>query len=69
MLYDDRDVGAYDPKWLRRRVALVSQEPVLYARSVRRNILYGLEPEDGVADTPSEASGCCRNLGGRAGAQ
>ena len=24
------------------------QEPVLFARSVRRNILYGLEVEDGV---------------------
>ena len=24
-----------------------AQEPVLYARSVRRNILYGLEEEDG----------------------
>lgn len=24
------------------------QEPVLFARSVRRNILYGLEEEDGV---------------------
>ena len=25
-----------------------TQEPVLFARSVRRNILYGLEVEDGV---------------------
>lgn len=48
VLIDGRDVGVYDPSWLRRRVALVSQEPVLYARSVRRNIMYGLEEEDGV---------------------
>ena len=26
----------------------VSQEPVLYARSIRHNILYGLEAENGV---------------------
>ncbi|KAL6776308.1 hypothetical protein ACKKBG_A20615 [Auxenochlorella protothecoides x Auxenochlorella symbiontica] len=48
---DGLDVGAYDAKWLKRRVALVSQEPVLYARSVARNIAYGLEPED---DVPQE---------------
>ncbi len=29
---DGRDVGVYDEKWLRRRVAIVSQEPTLYAR-------------------------------------
>ena len=31
------------------------QEPILYARSVRRNILYGLEEEDGGSpgDVPS----------------
>ena len=32
ILLDGRDVGLYNPSWLRRRVALVSQEPVLYAR-------------------------------------
>ncbi len=32
VLLDDRDVGVYDPKWLKRRVGLVGQEPVLYAR-------------------------------------
>lgn len=32
ILVDGRDVGCYDAKWLKRRVALVAQEPVLYAR-------------------------------------
>lgn len=32
ILLDGRDIGMYDPHWLKRRVALVSQEPVLYAR-------------------------------------
>ena len=45
---DGRDVAEYESGWLRRHVALVSQEPVLYARSIRRNIIYGLEPDDGV---------------------
>lgn len=46
--------GLYDPKWLRRHIALVSQEPVLFARSVRRNIIYGLEEEDGCKDAPTQ---------------
>eukprot|EP00397_Hematodinium_sp_SG-2012_P001708 GEMP01001713.1.p1 GENE.GEMP01001713.1~~GEMP01001713.1.p1 ORF type:complete len:1272 (+),score=315.58 GEMP01001713.1:236-4051(+) len=37
-----RDVRALDLGHFRRRVALVSQEPVLFATSVRRNIAYGL---------------------------
>ena len=47
VLLDGRDVGLYNTKWLKRRVAIVSQEPVLYARSIRRNICFGLEVEDG----------------------
>jgi ATP-binding cassette subfamily B (MDR/TAP) protein 9 len=57
VLLDGRDLGCYDPSWLRRRVALVSQEPVLYARSVRRNIMYGLEIADGLRpeEVPTQA--------------
>ena len=57
VLLDGRGIGDYDPAWLARRVAIVSQEPVLFGRSVRRNILLGLEAEDGVpADrVPSQA--------------
>ena len=29
---DGRDVGAYQDKWLRRHVGIVSQEPVLFGR-------------------------------------
>ena len=47
VLIDDMDVAVFEPKWLRQRVAFVSQEPVLYARSIKRNILYGLEAADG----------------------
>jgi len=34
------------PDWLAANVAVVSQEPTLFARSVRRNIMYGLEGTD-----------------------
>jgi ABC-type multidrug transport system fused ATPase/permease subunit len=37
--------------WLSRNVSVVSQEPTLYARSVRRNIIYGLE---GTENEPSQ---------------
>ena len=48
ILIDGRDIGEYDKKWLRRRIGLVGQEPVLFARTIRRNIIYGLEEEDGL---------------------
>ena len=31
------------PDWLSKHVAVVSQEPTLFARSIKRNIIYGLE--------------------------
>lgn len=33
---------------------MVSQEPILYARSIRRNICFGLEKEDGCSQPPTE---------------
>ncbi|CAG9460966.1 unnamed protein product [Pedinophyceae sp. YPF-701] len=46
VLFDGRDVGEYCPKWLKRRVAMVGQEPVLYARTIKENILFGLEGDE-----------------------
>lgn len=54
VLIDGRDLGMYDPKWLRRHMALVSQEPVLFARSIRDNIVYGLEEADGWETVPTQ---------------
>jgi ATP-binding cassette subfamily B (MDR/TAP) protein 9 len=34
------------PQWISKNVAVVSQEPTLFARSIRRNIIYGLEGTD-----------------------
>ena len=34
------DVAAYQPSWLKRRTAVVAQEPVLFAGTIRDNILY-----------------------------
>lgn len=51
VLIDGCDIGQYDARWIKRRIGLVGQEPVLFARSIRRNILFGLEGEP---DCPSQ---------------
>ena len=43
---DGVDVHDLNPMWLSRKVSVVSQEPTLFARSVARNIMYGLEGTD-----------------------
>ncbi|XP_036027804.1 ATP-binding cassette sub-family B member 9 isoform X2 [Onychomys torridus] len=42
VLLDGKPIGAYDHKYLHRVISLVSQEPVLFARSITDNIAYGL---------------------------
>jgi len=51
VLVDGRDLGSYQSGWLKRKMALVSQEPVLYARSIKRNIIYGMMTDDGVPES------------------
>eukprot|EP01026_Neomeris_dumetosa_P075360 TRINITY_DN79398_c0_g1_i4.p1 TRINITY_DN79398_c0_g1~~TRINITY_DN79398_c0_g1_i4.p1 ORF type:complete len:586 (+),score=61.26 TRINITY_DN79398_c0_g1_i4:85-1842(+) len=51
---DGVEIGEYDHKWLRRQVALVSQEPVLFNRSISENIRLGLTKEDGVEEVTFE---------------
>ena len=40
---DGLPVSDFSPEWLTRQIAVVSQEPTLFARSIYRNIIYGLE--------------------------
>ncbi|KAG9354891.1 hypothetical protein JZ751_001604 [Albula glossodonta] len=49
VLLDGQPVHTYQHSYLHSQVALVGQEPVLFARSVMKNISYGL------LDTPMEA--------------
>uniref|UniRef100_A0A5S6QD22 Uncharacterized protein n=1 Tax=Trichuris muris TaxID=70415 RepID=A0A5S6QD22_TRIMR len=48
---DDVPVQQYDHKYLHKTIALVSQEPVLFARSIHENIAYGFG--NGEADLSS----------------
>ncbi|GMH97907.1 hypothetical protein TrVE_jg8340 [Triparma verrucosa] len=43
---DGSEVHMLAPDYLSKNVTVVSQEPTLYARSVARNIMFGLEGED-----------------------
>lgn len=40
---DGRSVSEYDLKWLRQRIGVVSQEPILFHTTIRQNILLGCE--------------------------
>ncbi|XP_067862440.1 ATP-binding cassette sub-family B member 9 [Heptranchias perlo] len=43
ILLDDHPVQEYDHQYLHSKVAVVGQEPVLFARSIQENISYGLQ--------------------------
>ncbi|KCV67740.1 hypothetical protein H696_05849 [Fonticula alba] len=45
ILVDGHDLRTLDPKWYRSQVALVSQEPVLFATTIRENIAFGIQEE------------------------
>ena len=42
---DGYDIKELDPRWLHRKISLVSQEPTLFEGTVRKNVLYGVEEE------------------------
>ncbi|KAF8053172.1 hypothetical protein N665_1456s0008 [Sinapis alba] len=48
---DGRDIKSYHLRSLRRHIALVSQEPALFAGTVRENILYGVASEDKIDES------------------
>jgi ABC transporter fused permease/ATP-binding protein len=39
--FDGHDVRTLDPRWLRRQIGAVAQEPVLFSTSIAENIRYG----------------------------
>ncbi|XP_063310365.1 ABC-type oligopeptide transporter ABCB9 [Pelobates fuscus] len=44
VLLDGQPIKSYDHKYLHTKISMVSQEPVLFARSIQDNISYGLGP-------------------------
>lgn len=45
ILIDGHDIKDLDPHWLHRKMALVSQEPVLFHGTIKKNVLYGVEKD------------------------
>jgi ATP-binding cassette, subfamily B (MDR/TAP), member 9 len=43
VIVDGYDVHELCPEWLSRHISIVSQEPTLFARSIKKNIMYGLD--------------------------
>ncbi|KAJ7970916.1 ABC transporter B family protein [Quillaja saponaria] len=41
VIIDGKDIRSYQPRSMRKHIALVSQEPTLFAGTVRENIAYG----------------------------
>ncbi|EFJ23178.1 hypothetical protein SELMODRAFT_103646 [Selaginella moellendorffii] len=46
VLLDGYDIRSLQLKWYRKQIGLVSQEPALFATSIKENILYGKEDAD-----------------------
>ncbi|KAL3944004.1 MAG: hypothetical protein SGBAC_001914 [Bacillariaceae sp.] len=46
VMIDGKQVHELSPRWLSRNISIVSQEPTLFGRSIKRNIIYGLEGTD-----------------------
>ena len=55
-MVDGYPLISLDASWWRRQIALVAQEPVLFAASVRANITYGREVEGDEAVTSAAAT-------------
>ena len=56
---DGHDVKGFNLKWLRSQLGLVSQEPVLFSRSIKDNIVYGLDrkaTDEEVVDAATKAN-------------
>lgn len=55
---DGTSVSELNPDWLAQNVSVVSQEPTLFARSVKQNIIYGLEgtPKEPTQEEVEEAA-------------
>ena len=51
ILIDEINLADINLDWFHKHCAIVSQEPVLFARSIRENIIYGIDSRD----MPSEA--------------
>ena len=53
---DGKDISKYSVKDIRSQMALVSQEPILFDRSIKENIVYGLKANEYTEDSIQKAA-------------
>jgi ATP-binding cassette subfamily B (MDR/TAP) protein 1 len=46
ILFSGVNIKKFDPKWFKKQIGIVSQEPVLFTGTIRQNICYGLEDSE-----------------------
>ncbi|CAF0833945.1 unnamed protein product [Adineta ricciae] len=58
ILIDGREIQEYDHQYLHQKIAMVGQEPVLFNRTIRENIIYALDStdEDKIIQAASDAN-------------
>jgi ATP-binding cassette subfamily B protein len=58
ILLDGTELRAYSKRYLRRQIGIVEQEPFLFSRTIRENIVYGVEREvpDGEVEDAARAA-------------
>jgi len=52
---DGIDIKGINPLWLRQQMAIVPQEPILFNRSIRENMVYGCEIEPSMEEIEEAA--------------
>lgn len=56
ILLDGHDLRSLKLRWLRRQIGLVSQEPALFATSIRENLLLGRDSQSATLAEMEEAA-------------
>jgi ABC-type multidrug transport system fused ATPase/permease subunit len=51
ILIDGREIQDYDHKYLHEKIAMVGQEPILFNRTIKENITYGINDNNIKDDT------------------
>ena len=46
ILFSGVNIRKFDPKWLKKQIGIVAQEPVLFTGTIRENVCYGLDKDE-----------------------
>jgi ABC-type multidrug transport system fused ATPase/permease subunit len=43
ILFSGKNIKELEPRWYKKQISIVSQEPVLFSGTIRENLCYGLD--------------------------